>query len=212
MKGLIYQFASDRLHNVQMGIDAFLWRQPETESDLARGPGAEFRAYAAGDQERRRLVLRWGFVPSWLGSASLAGLGHSPWPWVAAERAPASRVFAHALRYQRCLVPADALCVGPGQGAWLRAAGPRTLFLGAVWDGETFALLTAPAPAALLPLVGSRMPFAIRPEDYPCWLSTQVTSAAAVAEMVAVRRSDWERAAPQAVNPAAFTHPSGEGA
>lgn len=201
--GLLYQFPSDRLHNVQMGIDAFLWRQPETESALARGPGAEFRVYAAGDEGPRRLVLRWGFVPSWVGPEALAGLGHAPWPWVAVEKAPSSRIFAHALRYQRCLVPADALCVSLARGVWLRAAGPQAMFLAALWDGETFALLTAPGPATLEPGEGLRMPLAVQVQDYPRWLSRQVTSAAAVAAMVAARRTDWERAAAQTVDPAA---------
>lgn len=36
------------------------------------------------------------------------------------DRAPASRICAHPIRYQRDLIPADALYLADAKGAWLK--------------------------------------------------------------------------------------------
>lgn len=190
MRCCLYQFASDRAHNVAMGITAFLWRQPETESALAQGPGGWFRGYVARPEGRHRALLRWGFEPGWVPSAVLREQGLGFWPWVAIEQAPASRVFAQPVRYQRCLIPADGLFVGHPQGAWLQPA-TGSMFLGGVWEGETFAVLTTPTPTRWQARIGPRMPMAVAPEDYDRWLAREVTAEAEVLGMVARRREDW---------------------
>lgn len=191
MRCLLYQSASDRLHNVQMGITAFLWRLPETESATARGPGAPFRAYVDSPTGRERRALRWGFEPAWVGPDGLRRIGAKPWPWISFERTPSSRVFAQPLRYQRCLVPADVLYVGEPQGVWLQAPAPGLLYLAGVWDQGTFAILTTDTPPEWQLRVGARMPVAIAPERYDDWLSLRITSARKVTTMVAARRTDW---------------------
>lgn len=190
MRCLIYQLASDRLHNVQMGIDAFLWRLPETETALARGPGEPFRGYVEISGQRERKLLYWGFEPGWVGEGGLQRLGKGPWPWVAAEKAPASRIFAQPLRYQRCLVPADVLFVGNPHGLWLRPA-TGVLFLGGVWDQASFAVLTVATPDRLAGRIGPRMPLAIDPNDYDAWLSERVTHIEDVRRMITAGRADW---------------------
>lgn len=202
MRCLIYQTASDRLHNVQMGISAFLWRQPETESALARGPGAIFRVYLDGPDGRQRQALRWGFEPAWVGREGLQRLGMHPWPWVSIDRAPVSRVFAHPLRYQRCLVPADVALVGEGRGCWLQAPANDPVFLAGVWDEGTFALLTVASMPEWQARIGMRMPVAIQQADYDRWLKQALTCVHDVAEIVAARRTDWTLApSPPAVDP-----------
>lgn len=198
MRCLVYQYASDRQHNVQMGITAFLWRQPETESSLARGPGQLFRAYIDRPEGRHRELLRWGFEPGWLPGGHLQQLGMAPWPWVSAEKALASRVFAHPVRYQRCLVPADAVFVGSPNGGWLQPS-TGSMFLAGVWDQGTFAVLTAATGGAFARKVGPRMPVGIRAEDHDSWLSREEIRAEEVLAMVHRRREDWVEAAERPV-------------
>jgi putative SOS response-associated peptidase YedK len=191
MRCLIYQLPSDRLHNVAMGITAFLWRDKDTESGAARGPGVPFRTYVQGPEGRQRAVLTWGFRPAWVGEDGLRQLGARPWPWVSVERAPASRIFAQPLRYQRCLVPADVIFVGDPAGAWLQPADNGTRFLGGVWDKGTFGLLTVKAPPGLAALVGSRLPLAILPDDFDRWTSLAVTQVAVLQEIIGRGVTGW---------------------
>lgn len=191
MRCLIYQTANDRLHNVSVGISALLWRQPETETGLAHGPGGMFRAYVDDAMERRKVLLRWGFEPAWVGHDGLQLLGKGPWPWVSVDRAPASRIFAHPIRYQRCLIPADALYVADVRGGWLSGPRQSSMFLAGLWDQGTFALLTVDAPSHLRTAVATRMPMALPPELFECWLSPMVTRLEALEEVIASRRTDW---------------------
>lgn len=191
MRCLIYQLPSDRLHNVAMGITAFLWRDRDTESGAARGPGSRFRTYVEGPDGRRRAVLAWGFRPAWIGEGGLLQLGARPWPWVSVERAPASRIFAQPLRYQRCLVPADVIFVGDPAGAWLQPADGRPAFLGGVWDGETFGLLTVKASPELAPIVGGRLPLTIHPDDFDPWTSAALTQVAALQTIIGRTWASW---------------------
>lgn len=208
MRCLIYQTANDRLHNVSVGISAFLWRQPETESSLAQGPGGTLRAYVDGKAERCRSALRWGFEPAWVGHEGLRLLGKGPWPWVSIERAPASRVFAHPLRYQRCLVPADTLYVAEDRGAWLSGPMQVPMFLAGVWDQGTFALLTAEAPPEWRDTVGPRMPVALPEDQFERWLAPRVTCLQDVQEMIDARRADWTLAAATPAVATAYARPS----
>lgn len=205
MRSLIYQTANDRLHNVSVGISAFLWRQPETETGLAHGPGGMFRAYVDDEGQRRRVVLRWGFAPAWIGSDGLRLLGMGPWPWVAIERAPSSRVFAHPLRYQRCLIPADALYVADVKGVWLRGAEQSSVFLAGLWDQGTFALLTTETPSELRDAVGPRMPAALPTEHFDRWLSPRATGLEEVQQIIAARRADWTLAVAKPATAAVYS-------
>ncbi len=189
----IAQLLNERIYNVQMGITAFLWRT-EASGAVGVGPQSLLRLYFDGPAERERAVKRWGFVPSWVGREGLSHLGLEPWPWVSAERAACSRVFAHPMRYQRCLVPADRIFVGDGDGQWLGAADEKPLYVAGVWDKDSFAILTAESPAPLILQVGERMPVIIHADDYNRWLAREITDAATVLSIVARRRHDLQRA------------------
>lgn len=191
MRCLIYQTANDRLHNASVGISAFLWRQPETETSLAQGPGGMLRVYVEGEVDRCRLALRWGFEPAWVGPEGLRLLGKGPWPWVSVERAPVSRIFAHPLRYQRCLIPADALYVAEDRGTWLNGPEQAPMFLAGVWDQGTVALLTAETLPEWRTMTAPRMPVALPPEHFDRWLAPTVTHLQDVQEIVAAQRADW---------------------
>lgn len=193
MKILMAQLLNERCYNLQMGISAFLWRL-EASGPVGVGPYALLRLYLDGPAERRREVKRWGFIPSWVGRGGLDHLGLKPWPWVAAEKAASSRIFAHPLRYQRCLVPADRIFVGDGSGVWLEAADGQPLYVAGIWDGDCFAILTAESPASLIRRIGERMPVAVRGEDYGSWLSLDVTDAATIQSIIERRREDLREA------------------
>lgn len=95
------------------------------------------------------------------------------------------------MRYQCCLVPADRIYVGDDQGAWLAAQDSKPMFLGGVWDMNTFALLKAESPAALIMRIGARAPIVIQATDYGTWLSPKVTDAGTIQAMIERRRQDW---------------------
>lgn len=198
MRTLVFQLPHDRAHNVQMGITAFLWRLPEVESGLAIGPGGFLRAYIVGGEGRQRVALRWGFEPAWLTAGRLQAAGHAPWPWVAVERAAASRVFAHPLRYQRCLVPVDAAFVN---GTWLGAEGSDTLFVGGLWDHGTVALLTTVSVPSWAARLGPRMPLVIAPCHYESWLDQDLTALSQLLPILQAPRADFVPVAARPVDP-----------
>jgi putative SOS response-associated peptidase YedK len=88
---------------------------------------------------------------------------------------------AHNLRGEtaptrlRCLVPADGFYewrrAGSGkQPYYVRPARARLFGFAGVWDGDTCAILTVAANAALRD-IHHRMPAIIAPPDYAAWLS-----------------------------------------
>jgi putative SOS response-associated peptidase YedK len=128
---------------------------------------------------RELSMMRWGLVPSWAkdtsGAASMIN--------ARSETASTKPAFADALKYRRCLIPAD------GFYEWKRTGTSKQPFCFEVNDGPLFAFaglwdrwrdaserwlttcsILTTTPNALTSDVHNRMPVILSPEDYDVWL------------------------------------------
>lgn len=128
---------------------------------------------------RRLEMARWGLIPSWakdphIGSrlinARAETLAHKP-------------AFRHALRYQRCLIPADGFYEwkrmnGHKRPYWVGREGRRLFGFAGLWEHweaphgehvESCTIVTTDA-SALMREIHDRMPAIVRPEHYQRWL------------------------------------------
>ena len=143
-----------------------------------------------GGQERRELALmRWGLIPSWSKDPGTGPLLIN----ARAETAAAKPAFRAALRYRRCLVPAD------GFFEWQRIGSEKRSFhmrrrdgapfaLSGLWESwhspdgsvlESCALLTTEANELMRP-IHDRMPVILDPPDFDLWLNPDVQDLALI--------------------------------
>jgi putative SOS response-associated peptidase YedK len=148
---------------------------------------------------RRFRLMRWGLLPPFVKDPKR-------FPTLInarSEEALAKPSFSHAMRFRRCLVPAD------GFYEWTGAKGKRRPFLLRPRDGrliafaglyerwrdgqggeiETVAILTCPANEAVSPL-HDRMPVVLAPEHYAAWLDVKATPAESAAELLKAAPDD----------------------
>ena len=147
------------------------------------------------DGRRAVVAFRWGLIPHWATSASIAARTIN----ARAETVATAPAFRDALRRRRCLVPAD------GFYEWTRAAGSggrvtrmpyllrredhQPFAFAGLWSswrdpasGEsrrTFAIVTRAANDAIRPL-HDRMPVVLPPDDWPTWLSPEAADPVAL--------------------------------
>jgi putative SOS response-associated peptidase YedK len=152
-------------------------------------------AVVARDREgvRRFRPMRWGLLPPFV---------KDPKKFPTLINARSEEVldkpsFRHAMRYRRCLVPADGLYEWTGPKGKRRPfllrprAGGLIAFAGLYerWrDGEggeidTVAILTCPANAIIAPL-HDRMPVVLAPEHFAAWLDVKATPADQAARLL----------------------------
>jgi putative SOS response-associated peptidase YedK len=171
---------------------------------------------AAG--KRQFALVRWGFIPSWVkdprGFALLIN--------ARGESLDAKPAFRAALRYRRCLFPAD------GFYDWRRAGeraapyyvrrkdGGPMAFAG-LWENwmgpngeemETAAIVTTRANRMLAP-IHPRMPAIVPPEAFGLWLDSAKVDATTAAALIAPAPEDMLESYPvsPAVNRAANDAP-----
>jgi putative SOS response-associated peptidase YedK len=145
-------------------------------------------------EPRRELSLvRWGLVPSWAqGVSGAAALINAR-----SETAATKPAFRDALRFRRCLVPAD------GFYEWQRVGKLRQPYCFEVREGELFAfagiseswgggdgktletcsILTTTANA-VTQAIHERMPVILDSDSYDLWLDPGITDAATASEML----------------------------
>ena len=154
-------------------------------------------------------VFRWGLVPHWATSPSVAARHIN----ARAETLAISPTFRDALRRRRCIVPADAFFEWTGTGRarqphLIRRADRRPLAFAGLWatwrgsaDGEplrTFTIITTRANEAIAPL-HNRMPVVLGPDDWATWLDPEVAGGELLAHArtrrspTPSRRSPWRR-------------------
>ena len=148
---------------------------------------------------RRFRLMRWGLLP-----AFVKDLKRFPTLINArAEDALEKASFRHAMRYRRCLVPAD------GFYEWTGPKGKRRPFLLRPRDVpliafaglyerwrdpkgdeiDTVAILTCPANVTIAPL-HDRMPVVLSHHDFDAWLDVKGTAPEAARELLRPARDD----------------------
>jgi putative SOS response-associated peptidase YedK len=129
--------------------------------------------------------MRWGLIPYWAKGPSI-GLKTINAMSETADEKPA---FRDAVRWRRCLIPADAFYewqrLGPQekQPYSIGMANDSVFAFAGLWDRwldkdnkplETCTILTT-KPNSLVAEVHDRMPAMLRPEDYELWLDPGIT-------------------------------------
>ncbi len=162
---------------------------------------------------RRFMLVRWGFLPSYLKDATGFPLLFNARGETVAEKA----AFRHAIRRRRCLVPST------GFYEWRREGQGRTavrtphlctradgapMALAAIWetnvsaDGgeiDTAAILTT-AANGVMAAIHERMPVIVEPRDFETWLNCDDELATNALSLIRPAAEDVLDLAP--VNPA----------
>jgi len=135
---------------------------------------------------RRFRLMRWGLIPAWAKDPAKVGLLINARSETLNER-PA---FRNAMRYRRCLIPADGYYEWPETGPRKRPlfvyparGGPMTFAgLAETWTGpngeemDTVAIVTT-AAARDLASFHPRMPAVIHPDAFDLWLNVRAADA-----------------------------------
>ena len=142
---------------------------------------------------RELSLVRWGLVPSWAGDSS----GRASLINARSETARTKPAFRDALRYRRCLIPAD------GFYEWKRTRNSKQPYCFEVHDGALFAfagvwdqwkdpsgtrlttcsILTTTANEVTSP-VHDRMPVILDPDSYDHWLDPGMKNADEVCDLL----------------------------
>ena len=133
-------------------------------------------------REREIALLRWGFIPYWAKDAKI-GLKTIN---ARSETVASSAVFREALRYRRCLIPADGFYEwqkldAKNKQPWAFGLRDGSMFAFAgLWERwkdrktgqplETYTILTTDANEVTAP-IHERMPVIVTPRDYERWLA-----------------------------------------
>jgi putative SOS response-associated peptidase YedK len=142
---------------------------------------------------RELSLMRWGLIPSWSKDSS----GAAQMINARSETASVKPAFRDALKFRRCLIPADAFyewkrdgktkqpfCFEINQGQLFAFAG--------LWDRwndpngnwvKTCSILTT-TPNAVAESVHDRMPVILDPDGYDLWLDPGMTKVEAVSELL----------------------------
>jgi putative SOS response-associated peptidase YedK len=137
--------------------------------------------------------MRWGLIPSWskdaAGAASMIN--------ARSETATTLPAFRDAMKYRRCLVPADAFY------EWKQQGGAKQPYCFEVNDGQLFAFaglwegwkdangrwvktctILTTIPNAVTSAVHDRMPVILDPADYDVWLDPGMKDSVGVSELL----------------------------
>jgi len=143
--------------------------------------------------ERELTYFHWGLIPRWAKDVSIGSRMINARSETAAEK-PSFRV---AMKYRRCLVPADGFYEwqkinGGKQPVRIQMAGGGPFAIAGLWerwaskDGsavESCTLLTT-EPNDLLRPVHNRMPVILSPQDFDLWLDPQAQRAEEVQHLL----------------------------
>jgi putative SOS response-associated peptidase YedK len=136
---------------------------------------------------RELSLMQWGLIPSWAPNPSAAAKMIN----ARSETAAARPAFRDALKFRRCLVPAD------GFYEWARTGKTRQPYCFEVNGGELFAFaglwdrwknpsgnavetcsILTTTPNAVTSAVHDRMPVILDPDRYDLWLDPEMRDAA----------------------------------
>ncbi|MGB8725633.1 MAG: SOS response-associated peptidase [Terriglobales bacterium] len=142
---------------------------------------------------RELSLMRWGLIPSWAKDAS----GAARMINARSESASTKPAFRDALKFRRCLIPADGFyewattakakqpyCFEVGEGELFAFAGLWDRWTGGSGNAvETCSILTT-TPNAVTAAVHDRMPVILDPDGYDLWLDPGMRSVAAASELL----------------------------
>ncbi|MPZ58199.1 MAG: SOS response-associated peptidase [Rhizobiales bacterium] len=155
---------------------------------------------------RRFALVRWGLIPAWVEDPRTFSLVIN----ARGDNVLSKPAFRNAMRYRRCLIPADGFYEwqeiggGPRRPFYVHAKdGAPFAFAGLweVWSGpngeemETAAIVTTDANRALRP-IHPRMPVILAPEAYDLWLDCRNVDAETAAALIAPPPEDLLEAYP----------------
>ena len=142
---------------------------------------------------RELSLFRWGLLPGWAKDPSVAARMIN----ARSETASTKPAFSEALKFRRCVVPADGFYEWQKTGKVKQPYcfeiddGEMFAFAG-IWDRwkdatakplETFSILTT-IPNAVTSSVHDRMPVILNPDSYDLWLDPGVKDTAEVSELL----------------------------
>lgn len=134
------------------------------------------------DGKRHFALVRWGLVPSWVKDPNAFSVLVN----ARGESVRDKPAFRAAMKYRRCLIPADgfyewqARGSGPKQPFYVRAQSGAPLAFAGLWESwmgpngeemETALIVTTKANRTLGP-IHDRMPVIVPPEAFDLWLDT----------------------------------------
>jgi putative SOS response-associated peptidase YedK len=142
---------------------------------------------------RELSMMRWGLIPSWAADPSVASRMIN----ARSETAATKPAFRDALRFRRCMVPAD------GFYEWMRTGKAKQPYCFEVNEGELFAFaglwdrwrdaggnavetcsILTTTPNAVASAVHDRMPVILDPDGYDLWLDPGMRDADAASELL----------------------------
>jgi len=142
---------------------------------------------------RELSLVRWGLIPSWAKDPSAAAKMIN----ARSETAGTKPAFRDALKYRRCLIPADGFYewqrTGKAKQPYCFEVNDGQLFAFAgIWDRwrdgsgrtvETCSILTT-TPNAVTSTVHDRMPVILDPDGYDLWLDPGMKDVSVVSELL----------------------------
>lgn len=172
------------------------------------------------DGKRRFALVRWGLVPSWVKDPNDFSLLVN----ARGESVRDKPAFRAAMKYRRCLIPADGFYEwqargrGPKQPFHVRARSGAPLAFAGLWENwmgpngeeiETALIVTTKANATLGP-IHERMPVIVPPDAYNLWLDTMHVDEDMAAAVIAPAPDDVLEVRPvsTAVNRTANDNPT----
>lgn len=144
--------------------------------------------------ERQLTLVRWGLLPGWVKDSKAFSLLIN----ARGESVLDKPAFRAAMRYRRCLIPADGFFEWQAQGGhkrpfFVRAKDGGPLAFAGLWETwmgpngeelETAAIVTTGASAQLAP-IHPRMPVIISPAAFDVWLDCAKVDARTAAALIA---------------------------
>jgi len=143
---------------------------------------------------RHFALVRWGLLPSWVKDPKTFSLVIN----ARDDSALVKPAFRNAMRYRRCLVPADGFYewqvagAGPKRPYYIHAKDDAPFAFAGLWESwagpngeelETAAIITTDANATLKP-IHHRMPVILTPEAFELWLDCRNVDAKTAAALL----------------------------
>ncbi len=142
---------------------------------------------------RELSLLRWGLIPSWAKNSSAGAQMIN----ARSETAATKPAFRDALKFRRCMIPADGFYEWKRTGTvkqpyCFEVDGGKLFAFAGIWDRwkdesgnmvETCSILTT-TPNAVTSVVHDRMPVILNPDSYDLWLDPGMRDVSTVSDLL----------------------------